>query len=373
VNREAQVASEAQGETGQTVRSALLTVAATLLALPYETWNFGDSVAFDAMLEVSAAVGDATYARFAHGWARAWATRALPYRRLDCTAPGHAMVRLSRLYNDSRLLTASVGLADYLMSRPRIRGVFATWEHSPLVQPYGPDPLDPRGAVLAATPPPGVFVDCLHFDPPFFTSLGELTASELYMRVGLEQARGYVELLQGVSGLFDHFVLEGEPGSFGPGWGRGQGWALLGLLDVVETARRLPGHESQATVDLLSDAVAKLIAAMVKLQRADGHWYAVVDHPSSRDEHSTAAFMACGISRALRMGLVSGSSVAKGVERAREAVLRSITPDGMLQKVSAAVMACTQASHYYHVPTDFLVPWGQGPAALALTEALHGG
>jgi unsaturated rhamnogalacturonyl hydrolase len=132
-------------------------------------------------------------------------------------------------------------------------------------------------------PPPGAFVDCLHFDPPFLTSLGELTASELYMRVGLEQARGYVELLQGASGLFDHFVLEGEPGSFGPGWGRGQGWALLGLLDVVGNGSASSRTMSRsAVVDLLSDAVAKLIAAMVTLQRADGHWYAVVDHPGSR-------------------------------------------------------------------------------------------
>jgi unsaturated rhamnogalacturonyl hydrolase len=353
-------------------RSLLRAVADTLLQLPYETWNFGDSVAFDAMLEVSTTLGDPTYARFAHGWARAWATRALPHRRLDCTAPGHAMVRMSRLYNDSRLLGALVGLADYLLSRPRIRGVFATWERSPLVQPCGPEALDPREAALAAAAPPGVFVDCLHFDPPFFTSLGELTTSEIYLRAGFEQARGYVELLQGASGLFDHFILEGEEGTFGPGWGRGQGWALLGLLDVLETAQHLRlDTQSQETVELLSDAASKLIAAMVMLQRDDGHWYAAVNHPHSGDEYSTTAFMACGMSRALRMGVASGSSVLRGAEQARDAVLRSITAEGRLQKVSAAVMACTRASHYQHVPTNFLVPWGQGPAILALTEALH--
>jgi unsaturated rhamnogalacturonyl hydrolase len=353
-------------------RGLLRGVSDTLLQLPYETWNFGDSVAFDAMLEASSALGDPTYARFAHGWARAWATRALPHRRLDCTAPGHAMVRMSSLYHDSHLLTALVGLADYLLSRPRIRGVFATWEHSPLVQPYGPEVLDPREAALAAAPPSGVFVDCLHFDPPFFTSLGELTMTELYWRAGLEQARGYVELLQSASGLFDHFVLEGEEATFGPGWGRGQGWALLGLLDVLEAAQRLRlDNESQMTVGLLSGAVSKLVSAMVVLQRDDGHWYAAVNHPHSGDEYSTTAFMAYGMSRALRMGLVSGSAVSRAVGQARSAVLGSITAEGRLEKVSAAVMACTRASHYQHVPIDFLVPWGQGPAILALTEALY--
>jgi unsaturated rhamnogalacturonyl hydrolase len=110
---------------------------------------------------------------------------------------------------------------------------------------------------------------------------------------------------------------------------------------------------------------------MVELQRDDGHWYAVVDHPSSGDEYSTTAFMAYGMARALRMGLVSGSVFVNSVERARSAVLGSISTEGRLEKVSAAVMACTEASHYYYVPTDFLVPWGQGPAALAVIEAFR--
>jgi unsaturated rhamnogalacturonyl hydrolase len=71
------------------------------------------------------------------------------------------------------------------------------------------------------------------------------------------------------------------------------------------------------------------------------------------------------------MGLVSGSAVSGAVGQARSAVLGSITAEGRLEKVSAAVMACTRASHYQHVPIDFLVPWGQGPAILALTEALY--
>jgi unsaturated rhamnogalacturonyl hydrolase len=347
----------------------LRTVADTLPQLGYETWGFGDSVAFDAMIEASSALGDPSYARFAHGWARSWATRALPYRRLDCTAPGHAMVRLSRDYGDGRLLGTLTGLADYLLSRPLIRGVFATWEHSPLMEPYGPVGLDASGAALLASKPAGVFVDCLHFDPPFLCSLGALVERESYWRAGLLQARGYVELLQGPSGLFDHFVLEDMGGSFGPGWGRGQGWALLGLLDVLEASGGvgLSGEDS-LVVDELRDATSRLVAAMVSSQREDGHWYSVVDRPESSDEFSTAAFMAFGLARALRMGLVTGSAVADCAGRAREAVLRSITTDGRLDKVSAAVMASTEASHYRHVPTGFLVPWGQGPAVLALSE-----
>ena len=366
-------ASAEESETGAHSKrerlDLLRTVAATLPELAYETWNFGDSVAFEAMCKASAVLHDPSYARFAHGWARCWATRALPYRRLDCTAPGYAMVQLCDQYRDSRLLASLVSLADYLLSRPRLHGVFITWDASPLVQPYGTTPLDPRGAVLLASPPPGVFIDCLHFDPPFLVALGALTDTARYWQEGIEQALGYVELLQAESGLFDHFLLSGEPGTFAPGWGRGQGWALLGIIDVLEIANRLAlTQDTNTAMSRLAAAAAKQIAAMVRLQRSDGHWYAVVDRPDSGDEYSTTAFMAYGISRALRLGIVSGAGPVEAAARAQDAVEAAIASDGVLRCVSAAVMASTEPSHYYHVPIDFVVPWGQGPAVLALCE-----
>ncbi len=352
-------------------------VAESLLQLPYETWNFGDSVAFDAMLRAADTLGDPRFAAFAHGWARSWATRARPYRRLDCTAPGHAMVRMAVDFHDQVLLDALVGLADYLLTRPTIGGVFATWESSPLMKPYGPATLTEREVALLAHPPAGVFLDCLHFDPPFFTALGVATGNESYVSTGIAQAVGYVDLLQNRTGLFDHFVLDGVDGAFGPGWGRGQGWALLGLLDVLDALRaagktQAAGDKPGRETSVLSTATRDLITAMVQLQRPDGHWPAVVSVPGSGDEFSTAAFMATGMARAAAAGIVPLAEIASCVTRARAAVAAGIGPDGTLSSVSAAVMACTEPTHYQHVPRGFRVPWGQGPALLALTEATDG-
>lgn len=350
-------------------------VAESLLGLSYETWAFGESIAFEALLEASHALGDRRYAAFAHGWMRSWATRAQPYRRLDCTAPGLAMVHAADLFDDGQLRTAAAQLADYLLTRPRIGGVFSTWDHAPLRQPWGPKQLGPREAVLLADPPAGVFVDCLHFDPPFFTALGVATGVERYWREGLAQAEGYISLLQTDAGLFDHFVLDGESGTFGPGWGRGQGWALLGLLDVVAAAERLPlDSETDDAIARVCDAAERLIRAMRGWQRADGHWPAVVTEPSAPTESSTAAFMAVGMRRALELGVIDAqerAGVAASAESARRAVMAALDPDGTLLDVSAAVWASTEPSHYVHAPRGFLVPWGQGPALLALKETAH--
>jgi unsaturated rhamnogalacturonyl hydrolase len=78
--------------------------------------------------------------------------------------------------------------------------------------------------------------------------------------------------------------------------------------------------------------------------------------------------MAYGFSRALGIrGLLDDGERARAAAgRARHAVRAGLDASGTLGEVSAAVMACTQPSHYAHVPRGFRVPWGQGPALLAL-------
>jgi unsaturated rhamnogalacturonyl hydrolase len=353
-------------------RTIVRTLAESLTALPYQTWNFGDSVAFEALLEASDLLGDDRWAAFAQGWARAWASRATPYRELDCTAPGWAIVRLAERGQDPYLLEAAARLAEHLVARPTIRGLYRTWQHSPLMHPYGPARLAGREAAWVADPPPGSFLDCLHFDPPFLTALGRAVQSAPLLEAGVAQALTYVDVLQQADGLFDHFVLDGVPGTFGPGWGRGQGWAILGLLDVLDELDALDDPEPHAAArKALRGAVERLVDRLVALQRPDGHWYAVVDDPASGDEFSTAAFMAAGFYRGLRTGVLAGREIEDAARLATAAVRAGIGPDGTLAEVSAAVMACTEPSHYAHVPRGFRVPWGQGPALLALAEGLR--
>jgi unsaturated rhamnogalacturonyl hydrolase len=344
-------------------REVLRKVAGTLPSLPFETWNFGDSVGFEAMLAASDTLGDRSLESFAHGWMRAWATRAQPYRLLDCTAPGHAMVEVARRRQDGALVAACIGLARYLMSRPLLHGVYEVWEHSCLIPPYGGEALPPDEAQLLAEPPEGAFLDCLHFDPPFLTELGRLTEDQSLVDTGVAQALHYIALLQQGSGLFDHFALRGVPNrTYGPGWGRGQGWALLGLLDDI---RSLPGDDVDRPP--LVESARALIEAMLRTQRPDGHWNAVVTDPDSGVESSTAAFMAAAFVRAARLGVVD-DTVLPAARAGLAAALRRTDDQGRLADVSAAVMASTRPSHYAHVPRGFLVPWGQGPLVMALAE-----
>lgn len=346
------------------IRELLAKAAPQLIDMPYETWNFGDSTGFEGLITAARVLPAPELAAFAHGWFRSWATRATPYRRLDCTAPGLAIVLTAEHFEDAKLLDAAVGLANYLTERPKLGAVYETWAESPLMAPYGGEELPTDEAMILADSPGGFFVDCLHFDPPFFAALARVTGDQRWATEAVDQAGGYIDGLQQESGLFDHFVLDGIPArTFGPGWGRGQGWALLGLLDVVEQLQLPVSHP-------IAQSAVRLIECMVSLQRPDGHWAVVITDPDSGDEPSTAAFMSAGFRRASRLGLISDTQVEQAAEHALQAVMRDCDDQGRLTGVSRAVMACTRPSHYANVPRGFNVPWGQGPLVLALCEAL---
>jgi unsaturated rhamnogalacturonyl hydrolase len=341
----------------------LAKVTATLPQMRFDTWNFGDSTGFEAMIDAGKLLNDDTYFPFAHGWMRAWASRSSPFSRMDATAPGLAMVNVALLANDTILLEGLIGLARYLMSRPLDRGIFDMWERMCLIPPYGGEVLSPKEAALLAQPPGGSCVDCLHFDPPFFTALGKALDNPEFTEIGVTQALAYVEALQQPDGIFDHFFMHGVPGTFGPGWGRGQGWSMLGLLDVLKNI----SEEHVARPQILA-AVQKQIRRMIELQRLDGRWWCVVHEPDSGEEGSTAAFMATGFARAIKMDIMDKSEVLPHAINALAGALADTDKDGHLRNVTAAVMASTRPSHYVHTPRGFLVPWGQGPLALAICE-----
>jgi unsaturated rhamnogalacturonyl hydrolase len=338
--------------------SRLRRAAGLLLDYPYQGWFYGDSIGFEGLLAATELFGDDRYETFAHAFILGWATRAEPYREMDNTVAGRALCVLAERTGDARLLEAGKGVAEYLRSRPTIGdGAWVSFADAPLREPYGGAQLAPAEIALMSDTGPGVYLDCLHFDPPFFVHLGRLLGDTELVDAGAAQALAYVSMLQDRdSGLFRHFWLEQTQRAYIPGWGRGQGWALLGLLDVLEELPR-----SHAAWAPLSEAMLRLAAALAATQRSDGSWWAMVHEPESGNESSTAAFMAAGFHQGVEHGWLERETYLPRAERAWQAALAAVADDGELTDVSAAVWSSTSQSHYHHVPRGFVVPWGQGP------------
>jgi unsaturated rhamnogalacturonyl hydrolase len=356
-----------QPRFGTDRRDVLRKAADALVSYPFACWHYGDSVGFEGLLAASDLLHDRRYAAFAHGFMRAWTARATSFRELDNTAPGHAICLVYERTGDELLLAGAHALARFLTDRPTLSGVYVAFERSPLIEPYGGGPLSVPERELMADPGPGVFVDCMHFDAPFLVHLGALSGDATLVEQGAAQALAAVRLLQDPqTGVFHHFHLARTGDCYGYGWSRGQGWALLGLLDVLE---RLP--QQHRAVAPLEASLRLLVGALIATQDQSGHWHAVVDDRSAFLETSACVFFAAGLARGVRLGLLD-PAVLPVAGRAYAAGLRELSAAGVLEGVSHAVWASTSRGHYLNVPVGGVVPWGQGPLLLAALE-LDGG
>ena len=341
-------------------------VADRLCTYPFRCWHYGDSIGFEGLLAATDLLGDGRYEGFVHGAIKAWIPRAQPYRELDNTAPGYAMCLLYERIRDEAVLDACLGLAGFLNGRRTLQGTYVAFERAPLRPPYGDAVLPPSEQALLDDPGAGVFVDCLHFDAPFLVLLGRIAKDDGLVEAGVGQALALVELLQQPDGLFAHFFLERTGLTYGHGWGRGQGWALLGLVDVLEHLE--DGHPEAAR---LRAALGRLADALVRTQEPDGHWPTPIADRASFHETSTASFAAAGLTRGAALGLLD-RSVLPAADRAWHASLASVHADGSTAGVSAALWASTAPSHYAHAPVGSQVPWGAGPFLVAAREQLTG-
>lgn len=339
-------------------------IAGRLVEHRFQCWFYGDSIGFEGLLAATTLLGDPCYRDFLHGFARAWSTRRHPFQLDDNTAPGHVMCELVEQLGDAVLREGIVDLAQHLRSRRKVDGVSITFEDTrrSLRTPYGGVEMTAAEAALLEDPGAGIYLDCMHFDPPFFAHLRRLDSAADWSAAAVSEILGTRDLLfDEASGTYCHFWLEKTGQAYIRGWGRGQGWALLGLLDVARYADpATPRHDEVV-------AEARLLAGlMLETQLDDGNWHSLVHEPRSGPEASTAAFMATAFYRGMTWGLLEPGQFSTPADRAFAAMAANLDSNGNLTGVTAAVYSALVEAHYWHVPSNQIVPWGQGPALTAM-------
>jgi unsaturated rhamnogalacturonyl hydrolase len=328
-----------------------------LIRYPWRVWWFADSVGFEGLLAATEVTGDERYRDFAYGMTQAWLSRTTTrmgapgtlgrapadWDRFDFTAPGVAMVELALHYENDALLGKLEELAEWQMWRPQAGGVTL---------------LDPEYALWA-------WVDCMQFQGPFLTRLAAVTGNDEYRRAGVRFLLTHHDVLADASGLYSHTYDVTLRAANGIHWGRGQGWAMRGLW---QTWSHLPDGDPNR--DTVGGILATHLGALVRFQQESGHWPTIVDDPASYEETSVAAFYVSTAYPALRAGILDAGRHEPALERAWQAVDAAVDEHGRLRGVSGNTHA-GDVAHYRSVPRDAVVPWGQGPALLAIRERLR--
>jgi len=133
------------------------------------------------------------------------------------------------------------------------------------------------------------------------------------------------------SGLFVHYCdldAASAHGEAAPAWGRGNGWAVLGLSDLLTLvpATHPVGAE-------LGERLRTALDALRPLQTPDGWWRNVVDDPASYPEASTTAMLATAIAQAVEAA-VAETGLLTMADDAWRAVEHRIDTSGQLVGVS---------------------------------------
>ena len=296
--------------------------------------------------------------------------------KFDHTAPGLALMQCHRQTGDPALLEAALNFAAYLAGFPQSRSgcpmhyLDAHLELPPELPPGHPEfdqRHEARRQALAVTNAgPCIFVDSIHFHGPFLAALHAATGERRWLEQAEATIGPQVELLwDAPAGLFHHFFIEREQRPNGVHWGRGNGWALLGLVDTLE---QIPADRPLAA--RFREIVNRQAERFAALQDASGDWHTVIDDPASYLESSVACFAMDGFGRALRHGWLD-ARYRPMVERAWAAMLTHIRADGLFDGVSFETFPSTRAEFYRTMPRGAMVPWGQGPFLTACREYLR--
>jgi rhamnogalacturonyl hydrolase YesR len=192
-----------------------------------------------------------------------------------------------------------------------------------------------------------IWVDCMHTDGPGLAALG-------YLSEALEYAEEYAAVLQRDDGLFQHGYDVGTGRGNDVAWGRGQAWALLGMLGTLEAADD----------DRLRRRLQRLVQALA-LHEDEGQWRTVLDDPAAPVENSVASYVAWAVPHALDRGLLD-PEYAPMAERAWQTTVSRLV-DGALTCSAATPIGEPEA---YVRQSTGVFPWGQAPVVHALVDRI---
>lgn len=156
------------------------------------------------------------------------------------------------------------------------------------------------GGVFAHPREPGgkIWVDCLMAVCPFLSMAAKvlneprLHEESIAQYLGMERA-----LLDPKLGLFHQSRNFGGPGVSVDTWGRGNGWALIGLAELI---RWLPENHPQRSA--MIGRLERLLTAVRPLQRPSGMWGQNLVTPDSYEETSGAGLILYALAMGLRRG-----------------------------------------------------------------------
>lgn len=178
---------------------------------------------------------------------------------------------------------------------------------------------------------------------PFLVRLGIIMKDESYFDEILTQVRGfYKRLYMEEENLFSHIFFVEENKANRVPWGRGNGWVLLALSEVLTL---LP-QDYHGREEILS-VYQKFAAGVLQYRdKKHGMWHQVVNNPESYLETSGSAMFIIALARGVRFGWIASEYQTDLVEAWEALTENCIDTEGNVYGVCKG-SGCNMEEKYY--------------------------
>ena len=330
----------------------------------FNDWTYSMGVTMAGMLLVADVTGDKRFEEYTRknfdfifdhiDYFRAQAKQFGPqpqgYRRLvdmheldDCGAIGAALIKLYKREKDPRYKPVIDLIAEFISTKMQRM---------------------PDGTLSRPRPHPvSVWVDDLYMSVPFLAQMGDLTGDRKYFDDAAKQVIQYAQrLMNPTTGLFDHSWFAHEPTDPKFYWGRGAGWALMAISELLSVMPE--NHPQRARVLEIYRQGAQGAAAV---QSGTGMWHQLLDKTDSYLETSASAMFTFAIARGVNRGWLQ-PVYAPVAQAGWRAVEQRVRPEGTLDGACVQTTAAYDAVYYYNRPTDPKAMQGFGAVLMAGAE-----
>ena len=174
--------------------------------------------------------------------------------------------------------------------------------------------------------------DALFMAPAVYTRLYTLTGNKKYMIFADAEFKAtYNHLYDKDDKLFfrdSRYFGQQEANGKKVFWGRGNGWVIGGLAEILKT---LPAEDTEYRPFYLQ-LFKELSESLTNLQNKDGFWHASLLDPDSYPSPETSAtgFIVYGLAYGVNQGYLPADKYLQVIQKGWNALVSAVEPDGKL-------------------------------------------
>jgi unsaturated rhamnogalacturonyl hydrolase len=312
-------------------------------------WDWVPGVGVISMLEYYKHSGREDVINQLIKWARTNIHKSEQVKVINSIAPFAIFPDLYRHTQDRVFLDTAMRIGNWMMTEaPRTReGAF---EHT---------------VTENASFPEQVWADTIFMAVLFLARLSRLTGETAYGEEAIRQLGLHLELLQdeaeGV--LFHGWNCIAQNHMSSARWTRANAWIAVGAPMILQELEGLVAIPKET-----KERYRTMMHGLIRFQQENGLWATVMDQPGYYPETSGSAGIACGILKAVRLGLLEETQL-NAAKRTVMAVIANINENGEVKGVSGGTPVMPTIEAYNEVPC-YPTQYGQGLVLMLLSEYL---